>query len=172
MRNEGHVTKAVFGRFPERCGEQTPTQWAMGFCFAVRRSCVERWQLRFDEHLQYYAYAEDLDFTYRYYKYATKEKMLCFFSNQFVVTHQASQEYRTPTRQATFFYVLNRYYLSKKLFGTLSSRLWASWSNIGTMIMMKLHHEPAKDVVDAMRFYRRYSKDINQGIMHYEEFVR
>src|SRR5574344_1769771 len=64
----GHVTKAMYSRFPEHCEKLTSTQWAMGFFFVVKKSLLEKWNIYFDEHLKYYAYAEDMDLTYSYYK--------------------------------------------------------------------------------------------------------
>ena len=64
-RNVGHMASGVYGRFPLLCAEATPTEWVMGFFFAVKRDFIVEHNCRFDEHLQYYAYAEDLDFSRR-----------------------------------------------------------------------------------------------------------
>ena len=70
-RNIGHVTKAMLGRYPDTVKGTIPTQWAMGYFFAVKKSLVDRWQIKWDENLVSYAYAEDLDFSFTYYKNIT-----------------------------------------------------------------------------------------------------
>ena len=72
-RNQGHVVKAVFGRYPSCINKRVETQWAMGYFFVVRRSLIKKWNIRWDERLVSYAYAEDLDFTYSYYKKSKAE---------------------------------------------------------------------------------------------------
>ena len=54
------------GRYPAPVADMVATDWAMGYFFCVRRSCMERWDCWFDENLKRYAYAEDLDVSIRY----------------------------------------------------------------------------------------------------------
>lgn len=170
-RNIGHVTQAVYGRFPLQKGPNISTEWAMGFFFAVRKSCLQRWELRFDELLRYYAYAEDLDFTYAYYKRAKEEGLRCIMSDLAEVTHNCSQEYRTPTYSTTFMQVLHREYLRNKHFHNLTSRLLCAWSDFGDFVFRMLRKEKPMTVLRARRFLSKYRKDIKRGDFHYDLFM-
>lgn len=170
-RYQGHVTKAVYGRFPVKMSAPVDTEWAMGFFFAVRKALVDKYNLRFDEHLRYYAYAEDLDFSYRLYKSALRERMTCRMFPEIVVRHNVSTEYRIPQRKAVFQTVIHRRYLSYKLFGTWRSRVACVWSDIGSVLMSCLRRENWRDIRDAMRFCSKYANDVKVGNFHYEEFV-
>ena len=69
-RKIGHVTASMLGRFPaQQVKGEVDTQWAMGFFFAVRTPLLKKWNIKWDENLTGYAYAEDLDFSYSYYKW-------------------------------------------------------------------------------------------------------
>ena len=100
-RDSGHMASGIYGRFPLKCEGMTRTEWVMGFFFAVRRSFIIENDCQFDENLQYYAYAEDLDFSYGVYLKAVANGKKCIMSNRLVVTHNVSTEYRTPTKKAT-----------------------------------------------------------------------
>lgn len=66
-RKDGYVIKSnIRGRYPSVVTKTVPTEWAMGYFFCVRRSYMEHWNCWFDENLKRYAYAEDLDFSFRY----------------------------------------------------------------------------------------------------------
>lgn len=170
-RRIGHVTKSVLGRFPVKVEEHTDTEWAMGFFFCIRRKLMEEWNLRFDENLKYYGYAEDLDFTYRYFKKARKEGLRCIMSSLLCVKHNATIEYRTPSRKNTFLYSVHRWYLSRKLFNSTWSLLSVIWADIGFIAMKLSRHEPAKDLWDAMKFCIKNRNDIFNGNMHYQEYM-
>ena len=170
-RRIGHVTKSVLGRFPVKVEEHTDTEWAMGFFFCIRRKLMEEWNLRFDENLKYYGYAEDLDFTYRYFKKARKEGLQCIMSNLLSVRHNVSKEYRTPSRNSTFFYIVHRWYLCRKLFNSRWALLSVIWADFAYMAMRALQHESVKDVWDALKFSIRNRNDIFNGEMHYPEFM-
>ena len=60
-RKIGHVTLSLLGRYPNVVVGDISTQWAMGYCFAVRRSLLNCWGIKWDENLNGYAYAKDLD---------------------------------------------------------------------------------------------------------------
>ena len=170
-RRIGHVTKSVLGRFPVKVEEHTDTEWAMGFFFCIRRKLMEEWNLRFDENLKYYGYAEDLDFTYRYFKKANKEGLQCIMSSLLCVKHNATIEYRTPSRKNTFLYSVHRWYLSRKLFNSTWSLLNVIWADIGFIAMKLSRHEPANDLWDAMKFCIKNRNDIFNGNMHYQEYM-
>jgi GT2 family glycosyltransferase len=148
------------------------TEWAMGFFFAVRADVVRRHGLQFDEKLRYYAYAEDLDFTHRFYRAAKSEGLQCIVDPAVTVAHNCSREYRTPSRSVMFMMIVHRCYLSAKLFGSFSSQLYATWSNLGNIILALAHREPVSDVVAAQLFCFKHYNDIKQGNFHYSEFMK
>ncbi|MCM1309659.1 MAG: glycosyltransferase [Bacteroides sp.] len=167
-RYKGHVTKAVYGRFPIKMTSPVETEWAMGFFFAVRRSLIDRYSLRFDEKLQRYAYAEDLDFTYRYFKAAQSEGLTCRMVPEIIVKHNVSTEYRIPSRLAVFQVVCHRRYLSHKLFGTASSRFACLWSDFGALLTAILHRENWRDYLDAIKHASHNKNEINLSNFHFE----
>ena len=63
--------------FPTHIDSITDTEWAMGFFSVYRTFLIRKWNLKWDEHLINYAYPEDLDFSYSYYKYAKTEGFKC-----------------------------------------------------------------------------------------------
>lgn len=158
----GHVSRACYGRFPSLMGEKTPTEWAMGFFFAVRKSLVRKWKIRFDEKLLSYGYAEDLDFSYGYYLKATEERLKCIMSRLVMVKHNVSKEYRIPKRYHTFMSVLHRYYISNK-YKMPMYEFYNLWCNLGILLFKILKNEKPKDMFDAQIFYYRHRKSILQG---------
>jgi glycosyltransferase involved in cell wall biosynthesis len=170
-REEGHVSNAIYGRLPEVCGDYTPTEWAMGYFFCVRRALVLKWGLQFDEHFKYYSYAEDLDFTYGYYKHCQEENLKCFYSKLVTVTHNASQEYRIPKKSNTFMVVLHRYYIANKHLGKKKYYFWCRWSNLGDFFYRLIRKERPGDIIEAENFFQKYKMDILCGNFHYDEFI-
>ena len=161
-RTIGHVSRACYGRFPSLAGEKTPTEWAMGFFFAVRKSLVSKWKLRFDEKLLSYAYAEDLDFSYSYYLKATEDHLKCIMSKLVKVKHNVSKEYRIPKRYHTFMCVLHRYYISNK-YKMPMYEFYNLWCNLGILLFKILKNEKSRDMFDAQIFYYRHRKDVLRG---------
>lgn len=151
-RNIGHVVKSVYGRFPEVIAGITPTEWAMGFFSVYRVDLINKWKLSWDEHLASYAYAEDLDFSYSYYKKAKSEGLKCIMSNRVIVKHNVTTEWRIPSRKHTYMIVNNRRYLRKKHFGdSLISKFAVYWADYGEYIRRLLSREAARDWKDAMK---------------------
>lgn len=167
-RNVGHMASGVYGRFPLLCGEATPTEWVMGFFFAVKRDFIVEHNCRFDENLQYYAYAEDLDFSYGVYLKAVANGKKCIMSNRLVVTHNVSTEYRTPTKKATYMNYLHRYYICKKYHLNVV-KFW--WSNLGDLVYRFLKKEPLSDYVSALLFLIMHKKTVAKGLFLYEKFM-
>lgn len=164
----GHVTHSVLGRFPDHeVLKETPTQWAMGFFFAVRKSLCNQWGVRFDENLKSYAYAEDLDFTYRYYTEASRRGLRCILSPRIRVFHNGTKEWRISDKKFTYMYVVHRIYLHHK-FWKGRYVLMLIWSFIGMYLYKGLHHDNLKDYKEALVFGRKYRNDIINGDMHYE----
>lgn len=150
-RNIGHVVKSMYGRFPENITKETPTEWAMGFFSVYRVSLIRKWNLNWDEKLTSYAYAEDLDFSYSYFKKAQKEGLKCIMSSLVIVKHNVTQEWRIPSRKHIYMTINNRRYLRKKHFGnSLLSKFAVCWADSGEYLRRLLSHEGAKDWKDAM----------------------
>ena len=166
-RNIGHVTSSMLGRFPEKFSEKVPTMWAMGFFFCIRKSLKEKWGIEWDEKLPGYAYGEDLDFSYAYYKKAKEENLICLYSTKIHVNHLASAEYRLPSRKHTFMYVLNRAYLMNKHNMGIKGMIAMNWCNLWRFIERTIKKENAKDMKEAMNYYRKNKKLVNKGIFPY-----
>lgn len=167
-RNVGHMASGVYGRFPLLCAEATPTEWVMGFFFAVKRDFIVEHNCIFDEHLQYYAYAEDLDFSYGVYLHADKCGKKCIFSNRLIVNHNVSTEYRTPTRKTTFMNYLHRYYICRK-YNLSGFKFW--WSNFGDLLFRLLKKESMLDYFNAMSFLIVNRNNIRSGNFMYKKFM-
>lgn len=166
-RKIGHVTLSMLGRYPDNIKGEIETQWAMGYFFVVRKSLLDKWNIRWDENLTSYAYAEDLDFSFSYYKKAIKENLKCVLNEKVHVKHCVSNEYRTPSKKSTYMYVINRYYLSFKHNMGLKSRLSMKWCNIWRLIERIVKKESPIDMWKAMVFVSRYKKDVKQGKLKY-----
>lgn len=113
-RKIGHVTKSVLGRYPDTVTGETETEWAMGYFFVIRKTLCDQWDIRWDERLVSYAYAEDLDFSWRYCNKAHSSGLKCVLSEQIRVRHMVSKEYRTPSAKSTYMYVVHRRYIAQK----------------------------------------------------------
>lgn len=163
----GHVTNSMFGKFPDKVDEETNTMWAMGFFFVIRKSLVDKWNLQWDENLKSYAYAEDLDFSFSYYKKSKEENYKCIMTTKVRVLHLASQEYRTPSRKHMFMYVLNRYYLSNKHHMGWKSIISMRLTNSIMVIFQKLNGGNPKDLKDAMKYLKHHTREIKKGIFYY-----
>lgn len=151
-RNIGHVVKSVYGRFPDKISHSTPTEWAMGFFSVYHTDLIRKWNLKWDEHLTSYAYAEDIDFSYSYFKKAKENGMKCLMSDRVIVKHNVTTEWRIPTRKHTYMIINNRRYLREKHFGrSLVSKFAVLWADYGEYIRRVLNHEAAKDWMDAMK---------------------
>lgn len=169
-KNIGHVTKAVYGRFPCRMDKTVETEWAMGFFFAIRKNIAMENHIWFDEKLRYYAYAEDLDYTFRYSNIAKNHGLKSIVTPDVIVRHNISTEYRTPKKDATFMVVLHRAYLSHKLFGTKFSQIASIWSNVGDWLLSRCLSVQARHIIAAHFFLLKHYNDILSGNFHYEDF--
>lgn len=150
-RNIGHVTLSIYGRFPITVSERTPTEWCMGFFAVFRTNLIRKWNLKWDEKLTSYAYAEDLDFSFSYYKKAKREGLSCIMSNTVLVKHNVSREWRIPLRKHTYMIIRNRAYLSQKHFKkSILARIALIWSNWGELFRRIITNEAPKDWWDAM----------------------
>lgn len=162
-RRIGHVTLSMLGRFPDEVKGQVDTEWAMGFFFSVKKSLIMKWNLRWDENLTSYAFSEDLDFSYAYFKNSRQENLRCVFDETVHVNHMVSREYRVPSKKSTFMYVINRYYLSYKHNMGLKSRLAMKWCNFWRLIEKILRKEKPGDFINAQRCLRKNIKKVKSG---------
>lgn len=166
-RHIGYVTKSILGRFPDQFKERVPTMWTMGFFFCIRKSLKEEWNVQWDENLPGYAYAEDLDFSYSYYKKAKEKGLTCIFSNKITVLHNVSTEYRIPSRVHTFMYVLNRAYLCEKHHFGIRGTFAMCWCNFWIFIERLIKRQKPKDMLDAIKYYFMHSELVKNGKFPY-----
>ena len=165
-RKIGHVTKSMLGRFPmQKVTGTVETQWAMGFFFVVRKSLIERWSLRWDEGLTGYAFSEDLDFSYSYYKCAKQEGLLCVLSDSVVVEHRVSTEWRIPSQKTTMMYVINREYLRYKHNMGFFSGIVMRWSNFGYLLFRIVKKAKPSEFIHAQIISNKHKKQLKSGII-------
>ena len=171
-RNIGHVTNSMLGRYPDDIKGQSETQWAQGYFFIVRKSCMSRWQVRWDENLTSYAYAEDLDFSYSYYKNAKKEGLRCIIDPNVKVKHLASLEYRIPNVKNIYMYIINRKYLAHKHHMGVKGILGRNWCEFWRFWEHVVYNKNPKTFLQAYMSKFKYWKDINAGNLDYEKFMK
>lgn len=159
----GHITKSMLGRYPNNIIKDTETMWAMGYFFVVKKSLIYKWGLKWDENLQSYAYPEDLDFSYSYFKFSKKENLKCILTPEVTVKHLASQEYRIPSKKQTYMYVIHREYLSYKHNIGFLARLAVRWTNFGYLLMRLKNKENISDFVQAELYCLLNRKRIKKG---------
>lgn len=167
-RHNGHITNSMLGRFPDSWEGEHETEWAMGFFFIVRLELLKKWNLWFDEQLTGYAYAEDLDFTYSYYKKSKEEGFHCITSDQVIVQHLATKEYRIPSRKNTFMFIINRTYLFYK-HNNEKSIIPLYWCNFCYLIHSIVKGTNYIDFRDAIRKNRLVKNELKEKVL-YEEF--
>ena len=156
-RKIGHVTRSVLGRYPDHVEGEVETEWAMGFFFVVRKSCIEKWKVNWDERLISYAYAEDLDYSYRYCARAKEEGMKCILSDKVHVKHLASKEYRIPSRKSTYMYAIHRRYISDK--NHIGSRFAMDWCDFWRILERVIKRENPGELVGALKAARLLRKN-------------
>ena len=170
-RRIGHVTKSMLSRYPEDITGQVATEWAMGYFFVIRKTKVKEWNLQWDEKLTSYAYAEDMDFSYNYYKNSQKENMLCVLDNRVRVKHLTSQEFRIQSQKETYMYVLNRIYLSYKHNMGVLSRIAIFWCDCSMFFYRVLNRNAPMDMLRAIFRGIKLNNNLKKGIL-LEEFYR
>lgn len=150
-REGGYVTASMLGRYPKLLDRELPTEWAMGYFFVIRRSLAAQWGVRWDEKLVKYAYAEDLDFSMGYCRHAAAEGLKCILTPRVAVYHLVSAEWRTPSYEATLFYIRNREYLRRKHRPGAASWFAVRWTNFGMLLMRLKNRQGATDFLRAWR---------------------
>lgn len=171
-RKIGYVTSSMLSRYPDNVTSQIETQWAQGYFFVVRKSCLNRWQIRWDENLTSYAYAEDLDFSYAYYKQAKKEGLRCILDPSVHVKHLATLEYREPCTKSTYMYIVNRKYLAHKHRMGFIGVLGRNWCEFWRFVERVVGRKEPKTFLKAYLCKFKYGKEINAGNLDYEKFMR
>lgn len=170
-RKIGHVTNSMLGRYPDEIMEQITTQWAQGYFFVVRKSLMDRWGIRWDENLTSYAYAEDLDFSYGYYKHACVDGCNCVLDPSVKVKHLATLEFRIPSVKSTYMYIINRAYLSHKHKMGPTGRLASSWCNFWRFVQCLINRQDAKTFLSAIMCEYKYRNEIYAGYLDYDKFM-
>ena len=168
--NKGHVSQVLYGRFPLSEDIDVDTEWAMGFFFVIRKSLVDKWHMQFDENLKFYAYAEDLDFTYGYYLNAYKEHYKCIMSRRLTVMHNVSTEYRLTQHRVTMMEMIHREYIASK-YKSKFSPVALLWCNLGTFCFRFINKNRPWDVVKAIWFILRNRNKIIKGDLLYENYM-
>lgn len=159
----GHVTKSMLGRYPNKIIGEVETEWAMGYFFVIRKSLSEKWNIKWDENLTSYAYAEDLDYSYSYYKKAKQEGLECILSDKVKVKHLVSKEWRVQSFNSTLMYIINREYLSYKHNMGFISRIYTRWTNFSQIIYRILKNQAPKDIIKAQIYCDMYRRDVKNG---------
>ncbi|MFU0799099.1 MAG: hypothetical protein ACFWUE_00320 [Xylanivirga thermophila] len=166
FKKGGYICKgAVLGRYPRNINSFTYTEWAMGYLFAIRKSVLDELKIKFEEKFKSYAYAEDLDFTYRFIKEASKQGYKAVINPDIYVQHLSSREWRIPAEEATIYYVMNRYFVSYKNFKNPLYRLALIWSDVGEFIRRILTREHPLTLAKAHIFCLKNRKSLKQGLI-------
>lgn len=162
-RRQGHVTLGMFGRLPNQIHEDTATEWAMGFLCIFRKSLLSKWALKWDESLKGYAYPEDLDLSFGYWKRANADGLRCIVSPRVRVAHLVSPANRTPSFTHTLMFVVHREYLSYKHSSHFRARLATRWANVGEFLRRLPHRESALDLLAAQWYCDRHRAYLRGG---------
>ena len=157
-RKKGHVTKSMLGRYPDVISKETPTEWAMGYFFAIKKSFAEKWDICWDENLASYAYAEDLDYSYSYYKKSKAEGLKCILTPQVKVKHLIRREYRTPSFKAMVMYTVHRRYLAYKHKTGALSRFMVNYCNFFRYIERKIKKQNPEEFKKAIKIAKSIKK--------------
>ncbi len=171
-RRIGHVTYSMLGRYPDNITGQVETQWAQGYFFVVRKSLLKKWNCQWDENLTSYAYAEDLDFSYTYYKRAKAEGLKCVLDSRVSVNHLATLEYRIPSEKSLYMYIINRAYLSHKHHMGTVGRIASTWCNFWRLIEQIVGRRQAYTFARAWLKSIVYRKEIIAGNLDYNKFMK
>lgn len=169
----GKVLACMQARYPQPIAGDMDTEWATGYWFAVEKAFVAAHQLRFDEKMTRYAQAEDMLFSHQLYLAAQGSGRRCVVSEDIVVAHLVSQEWREPDSFADLCGAWNRIYIASRLRSgasfwlSLAAIYWAavhqalvrilrrrSWLGHLRAYLIALAHLPA---IRAGRFERLYA---------------
>ena len=141
----------------------------MGYFFVVRKNLLDKFEIKWDEKLEGYAYAEDLDFSVRYCRKAAELGLKCIISPEIVVEHLASKEYRIEKEEHIYKYIANREYIYHKIYSTEFSRFSMQWTNLWMLIFRILKRNNAKIFFKIICLVRKNRKDVDKGIFKMNE---
>lgn len=164
-RTDGYVVKSnIRGRYATGISTVTNTEWAMGYFFCVKKQMLSLLGHCFDEHLIRYAYAEDLDITYRYCAEAGKQGLKTVVDPELYVDHLVSREWRVPKQEEVNYNFANRRYLSWKLFPSRHDYRAAMWLfDILYYLTQMGNREYAKEIGSALKLCVKKRKLIREG---------
>ena len=162
----GYVTKSILGRYPmvSEIKKEISTEWAMGYFFVVRKSLIDKFDIRWDENLKGYAYAEDLDFSVRYCRKAKELGLRCIISPRIIVEHLASKEYRIEKKEHIYKYIANREYIYNKIYKNEFSRFHMIWTNFWKLVFRILKRNTAKVFFDSICLVNKNRNNVDKGI--------
>lgn len=160
----GNTGDGIFGNFPISLSENEmiETDWAMGFFFCCRMDNIKKWDMSFDEELVSYAYAEDLDFTQRYYYNSKKTNQKMIFTSRVIVEHKCSKEYRIPNFRVNLMYVIHREYLVYKLKKGIKGYVYLQLNDLLTLIYKTLKKENAIEFLKAKILCWKIRKELKK----------
>lgn len=160
----GNTGDGIFGNFPLDLAEDKmiETDWAMGFFFCCRTENIKKWNMLFDEELVSYAYAEDLDFTQRYYFNSKKANQKMIFTSKVFVEHKCSKEFRIPNFRVNLMYVIHREYLVYKLKKGLKGYLCLQLNDLLTLVYKILKKENAVEFIKAKVLCWKIRKELKK----------
>lgn len=141
----GRIMPSIQGRYPSPIRGDVPTEWAMGYWFAVRRDHLVAHGLRFDERMTRYAYAEDLLFSVQCARAAQISGLRSVLSEDIAVRHLATDEWRTSARHVDLAFAWNRIFIASQLYTGVAFwlRLLAvGWSMIHQVISRLIRRRP------------------------------
>lgn len=162
----GRILMSIQGRYPAPVVGDVPTEWAMGYWFAVRRDLVESHRLRFDERMERYAYAEDLLFSAQCARAAGREGLRCVLSEEIAVEHLVSAEWRSPSAFAELCGPWNRIFVASQLYpgAAFWLRLAAIYWSLPYQLAIRLfHRRPLMRCVQAHWLGLRHLSAIRAG---------
>lgn len=164
--SKSYLSLGLFGRLPSKMKtQQVCTSWAMGYFFVIKKSIALSNNIYFDENLKKYAYAEDLDFSYRYCMVLRKNNLLSIVDKNVIVSHNVSNEFRFNGIETLSKVFINREYLRYKWHkNNVISKVLMWWSNLGYRLSV-LHLYGFKKVSKAYSIYRKNKHLIKEGLI-------
>lgn len=164
-RKDGYVIKSnMRGRYSYSIKTITNTEWAMGYFFCIKKSILSSLDHYFDEHLIRYAYAEDLDLTYRYCVEAKKQGFQTVVDPELYVNHLASKEWRVPKQEEVNYVFINRRYLSCKNFPKKRHYRLAIFLFDYLFLLSHLKDKIyTREIINALKICRRNRDKIKSG---------
>lgn len=155
VRNKGSVSFGVFGNYPSSFDKAIPTEWAMGYCMVFRKEPFRKSGLHFDEKLTKYAYGEDLELTYLFYRWCRKNGFRCILTPDVGVYHMASNENRLNRELSYLKVFVNRKYINNVFHGnSVLHKALLAYSN-WCYILLNAKAGFKKEVCCAYKLYKK-----------------